>query len=597
VAAVDAGVTWRRAVADVALGQSPAELVVRGGHIVNVHTAEVLDGDVAVRAGRVCAVGVLEAGAIGPDTVVIDAEGGYVVPGFIEPHMHAAEIAVAPADLAVALLERGTTTLATDLVEYYAVGGPEAVRWALDELEDNGLRVLFLLPVHALGMEQFGTVRHAATVDELLEMATWPQVAGVNEPPPNTVLHEDGAVLEILDAVLTGGRVFEGHGPGLGGARLQAYLATGASSDHESTTADEARAKLRLGSRVMMRECSAARNLRQLAPLIVERPALARFFMVCSDDLQCKELVTEGHVDHKLRVALECGVDPVTAIQLATINPAEYFGLANDLGAITPGSHADVLILDSLEEMRPHTVIASGRVIRQRGATLVAPHRSPPPPSLNATVAFPRPVTPQDVRHLAPADAPDVVTVRVIGIDNGRLTSEALTHRLGVDGGVVVADPGADVLKVVALDRHTASERVATAYVHGTGLRSGAIASTFTWPHYGLVAVGADDDDIAAALNALRDLGGGLVAVEHGRAIAHVEFDIGAITGSRPLEQMHHEITAFEDAAARLGCRLVDPVTALAALTIPHIPRYGLSDTGLYDGEAECFVATVVAGG
>jgi adenine deaminase len=597
VAAVDAGVTWRRAVADVALGQSPAELVVRGGHIVNVHTAEVLDGDVAVRAGRVCAVGLLEAGAIGPDTVVIDAEGGYVVPGFIEPHMHAAEIAVAPADLAVALLERGTTTLATDLVEYYAVGGPEAVRWALDELEDNGLRVLFLLPVHALGMEQFGTVRHAATVDELLEMATWPQVAGVNEPPPNTVLHEDGAVLEILDAVLTGGRVFEGHGPGLGGARLQAYLATGASSDHESTTADEARAKLRLGSRVMMRECSAARNLRQLAPLIVERPALARFFMVCSDDLQCKELVTEGHVDHKLRVALECGVDPVTAIQLATINPAEYFGLANDLGAITPGSHADVLILDSLEEMRPHTVIASGRVIRQRGATLVAPHRSPPPPSLNATVAFPRPVTPQDVRHLAPADAPDVVTVRVIGIDNGRLTSEALTHRLGVDGGVVLADPGADVLKVVALDRHTASERVATAYVNGTGLRSGAIASTFTWPHYGLVAVGADDDDIAAALNALRDLGGGLVAVENGRAIAHVEFDIGAITGSRPLDQMHREITAFEDAAARLGCRLVDPVTALAALTIPHIPRYGLSDTGLYDGEAECFVATVVAGG
>lgn len=578
----------------MALGRRPASLVIAGGSVVNVHTGEVTPGDVAVLGDRIVSVGTLPPGALGAETEVLDAGGAFVTPGFIEPHFHAADPSMAPRDLALALLERGTTTLATDLVEFYAVGGVPAVRWALSELKLSGLRTLFLLPLHALGMEAFGTLRHVPQVEEFVEMAGWEQTAGINEPPPNTVLEGDGRVLEVLDAALHGARVFEGHAPELTGARLQAYLAAGASSDHEATSAEDALAKLRLGAHVIMRECSAARDLREIAPLITRFPQASRFFMVCSDDMQCKELVEEGHIDHKLRVAMEVGVDPVTAVQLATINAAEYFGLGTTLGSVAPGKFADLLVVESLEEMRPRLVLAGGAVVARDGRAVVSRETAePPPPSLRPSVDVGKLPTPADLRVPVRGDR-ETARVRVMGIDNGTLLSQALEYTCRVTAGAVDADLGADVVKVAAFDRHTGSGRVGVAFVRGAGLRAGAIASTFSWPHYGLVVIGTSDEEIVDAVAAMQRLGGGVVAVESGRVLASVAFDVGAIVGSRPLAEMHAELSAFEAVAADLGCRLTDPVTALAALTIPHIPRYGLSDCGLYDSEAASFVDVVL---
>jgi adenine deaminase len=580
----------RRAIIDVALGRRPASMVISGGRLVHVHTGEVLEGDVAVLGDRIVSIGELPAASRGPDTQIVDARDAFVIPGFIEPHFHAADPSMAPGDLALALLARGTTTLATDLVEFYAVGGLPAVRWALDELERGGLRVLFLLPLHALGMEEFGTMRHVPNVAEFLEMATWGQTAGINEPPPNTVLDGDGRVLEVLDAALHGLRVFEGHAPELTGARLQAYLAAGASSDHEATSADDALAKLRLGCHIIMRECAAARDLRQIAPLLMRLPEAARFFMVCSDDMQCKELVEEGHIDHKLRVAIDVGVEPVAAVQLATINAAEYFGLGTSIGSVSPGRYADLLLVESLQQLRPRLVISGGAVVAGDGHASVArdtSHR--PPASLRASVDVGRLPSVADLRLSAPAGRLSV-EVRVIGIENGTLLSRGLTHACEVRGEAVQSDLAADVLKVAAFDRHEASGRVGLAFVKGTGLRAGAIASTFSWPHYGLVVIGTSDEEIVHAVAAMHRLGGGVAAVQGGEVLAAVRFDIGGIVGSRPLAKMFGELAAFEAAAAQLGCRLTDPVTALAALTIPHIPRYGLSDLGLYDSEAAGFV-------
>ncbi|MGI8429687.1 MAG: adenine deaminase C-terminal domain-containing protein [Solirubrobacteraceae bacterium] len=591
----EAAVT-RRQLIDAALGRTPSSLVIRGGQIVNVFTCEVVAGDVALLGDRIVAVGELPEGAMGPETEVLDAEGAHLVPGFIEPHFHAAEPSLSPFDLALALLERGTTTLATDLVEFYAVGGVPAAEWSLAELEAAGLRTLFLLPLHAMGMEEFGTAGHTATVEDFLRMASWPQTAGINEPPPNTVLDGDGRVLQVLGATLREPNVFEGHGPELHGPRLQAYLAAGASSDHESTCAEDALEKLRLGCRVIMRECSASRDLRALVPLLLRYPESSRFFMVCSDDMQAKELVDEGHIDHKLRVAIDAGLDSLTAIQLATINPAEYFGLAGSLGSIAPGKLADVLLIDSLTELRPHTVIAAGGIVSrhdraaERGRLGCAP-----PPSLKATVDVTRGLNPADFRIPAPDGTPAAVNVRVIGIEPGTLLSRALRHRSAVIEGAVANDLDADILKVAALDRHSGSGRIGLGFVNGVGLKEGALATTFNWPHYGLLVVGASDVEMAAAVAAMQQLGGGLIAVRDGRAIATVKFEVGGIVGTLPLHEMHPQIEAFELAAATLGSRLTDHLTALAALTIPHIPRYGLSDRGLYDSEAARFVDVVVA--
>jgi adenine deaminase len=567
-----------------------------GAQIVNVFTREVLPGDVAVLGDRIVAVGELPAGAVGPGTEVLDAGGAHLVPGFIEPHFHAGEPSLSPGDLARALLERGTTTLATDLVEFYAVGGVPAVRWALAELEAGGLRTLFLLPLHAMGMEEFGTMRHVASVEDFELMASWPQTAGINEPPPNTVLDGDGRVLRVLDAALREPRVFEGHAPELGGAGLQAYLATGASSDHESGSEEDALAKLRLGCRIIMRECSASRDLRKLVPLLLRYPESSRFFMVCSDDMQAKELVEEGHIDHKLRVAIDAGLDPITAIQLATINPAEYFGLAASLGSIAPGKLADLLLVDSLGELRPQTVIAAGRVVAREGrATGGRSGGTPPPESLKASVELPRPLAAEDFRIVA-AGVDATARVRVIGIENGTLLSKTLVRELPVCDGAIANDVEHDLLKVAALDRHSASGRIGLAFLAGTGLKRGAIATTFTAPHYGLLVVGTSDEEMAFAVEAMRDLGGGLVAVQGGALVASVEFEVGGVVGSLPLEEMHAELRAFEDAAADLGSRLTDHLTALAAVTIPHIPQCGLSDLGLYDLESGRFVDILAEG-
>lgn len=585
----------RQMVIDAALGRRAASLIVSGGQIVNVFTGEVLPGDVAALGDRIVAVGALPTGVRGPETELVDAAGAYLLPGFIEPHLHAGEPSLSPADLATALLERGTTTLATDLVEFYAMGGPDAVRWALNELEAPGLRTIFLLPLHLLGAELLGTLRHRPSPEEFVEMGSWPQMAGVNEPPPASVLDRDSGVVDVLDAVLQGPRVFEGHASALTGARLQAYLAAGATSDHESTSEEDALAKLRLGCRIMMRECAASQDLRQLVPLILRYPESARFCMVCSDDLQAKELVADGHIDHKLRIAIAAGLDPITAIQLATINPAEYLGLAGSLGSIAPGKFADLLVVESLTELRPSTVIAAGNVVA-RGGRAVARHAgaAPPPDCLKATVELAGPVGPNDFR-IAAVDGADSVRVRVIGIDNRTLLSEALVRELPVIDGAVANDLEQDILRVAALDRHSKSGRVGLAFVNGVGLKRGALATTFTAPHYGLLVVGTTDADMAAAVAAMGDLGGGMIAVADGTLVARVAFEIGGFVGSLPLDAMHAEIEAFEQSAAALGCRLTDPLISLASLTIPHIPRYGLSDFGLYDGEQRRFVDVVLA--
>jgi adenine deaminase len=270
--------------------------------------------------------------------------------------------------------------------------------------------------------------------------------------------------------------------------------------------------------------------------------------------------------------------------------------LAGSLGSIAPGRLADMLVVDSLTELRPSTVVAGGRVVARDGRAAIADTATKPVPDrLRATVELRGRVAAEDFAIPARESGANAA-VRVIGIDNGTLLSDALVRNLPVIAGAVTGSVEDDVLKVAALDRHAASGRAGLGFVHGVGLERGAIATTFTAPHYGLLVVGTSDEEIAAAVAAMRELGGGLLTVADGELTAAVEFDVGGFVGSRPLLAMLSELHAFERAASALGCRLVDPLISLASLTIPHIPRYGLSDLGLYDVEQQRFVDVVLAG-
>jgi adenine deaminase len=577
-----------------ALGQVPCDLVLRDARLVNVFTREVLPGSVAIWRDRIVGVGEIPPGAVGPDTEVRELGGAFLLPGFIDPHMHAGDTSLPIQALAAALLERGTTGLATDLCELYAMGGVPAVRWAIEVAEEAGLRVLFMLPLHSLGAERFGAFAHPPTIDEYMEMASWPQTIAVNEPPPNVVLRGHEGVLSVIDRVMGDGWRFEGHAPGLTGTDLQAYIAAGSSSDHEAVGAEEALEKLRLGYRIIMRECGASRDLRELVKVVAERPETARFFMVGSDDMQAKEFVNEGHIDHKLRQVMAAGIDPLTAIQMATINVAEYFGLADDLGSISPGKRADLQWLHSLTELRSPTVVAGGRVVVEDGRFLGDRSRAREVPAyLRSRVNLGRDIGPADFRVPAPVDD-GLVRVRVMGINDGSLISDPREHVLTARDGELLADPAADVLKIAVLDRHDASGAIGLGFVQGFGLGAGALATTFFWQHFSLLVVGTSDAELASAVAHMRELGGGVLAVRDGELLHGVPLPVGGIVGSGTLEEIHADLQDFERATAELGSPLHDPFMSLAFASIPHIPHYGITDKGWYDTFAEEFVDIVL---
>jgi adenine deaminase len=580
---------------DAALGLVPSTLVLENARIVNVFSCEVIPGSVAVFEDRIVGVGAIPDGAVGPETEVRDLEGSFLLPGFIDPHFHSGDTSLPVQALSAALLERGTTSLATDMCELYAMGGLPAVRWALDIAAESGLRILFMLPLHSMGAEAFGAFAHPPTREEYFEMAAWPETIAVNEPPPNVVLRGNEAVLAVIDSVMADRKVFEGHAPGLAGTDLQAYVAAGSSSDHEAIAAEEALEKLRLGYRIIMRECAASRDLGTLVPLLVERPELSRFFMVGSDDMQAKEFVEEGHIDHKLRAVLAAGVDPITAIQLATINVAEYFGLSDDLGSVSPGKSADLVVVDSLEELRPSIVFARGRAVVEEGAFSGDRGRTAEVPDyLRSKVVLGGGTEPADFRVSAPIEE-GTVRVRVMGIVDGRLISEPLERELPVREGEILPLPDQDIHKIAVLDRHGASGAIGCGFVHGFGLRAGALATTFFWQHFSLLIVGTSDEEMAASARAMVRLGGGVLALRDGDVLAEVPFPVGGILGTGTLEEMYTELGGFEAAAAALGSPLRDPFMALAFASIPHIPHYGITDKGWYDTYAESFVDIVLA--
>lgn len=578
-----------------ALGKAPADLVLEDARIMNVFTREVLEGSVAVRGDRIVGVGEIPPGAAGPTTEVRSVGGRFLVPGYIDGHMHVGGSYLPVDALAAALLERGTTSLATDMYELYAMFGLQGVEECIRLAEDVGLKVLFMSPAHLLGLERLGTFAHTPEVAEFLEMGRWEQTVAVNEPPPFVVLRGRGneGVLEVIDAAIRERKVFEGHAVGISGADLQAYVAAGASSDHEALALDEAREKLRLGYRIMMREGSASRDLANLAPLLLEYPESSRFVMVCTDEIEPKDLVAEGHIDHKLRKLVEAGVDPVVAIQTATINTAEYFGLSDRIGSISPGKVADLLVIDELETFRPALVVANGRVVAEDGKFVGPLEELPTSEALRGKVVLARQPSPGEFAVRAPVES-GRAEVRVIGLVNGTLVSEARTDVCEVRDGLIHADPGSDVLKVVVLERHVGSGRVGHGFMSGLRFAAGAVAMTYCHVHQNLLAVGTSDDEMAHAAQVVAGLGGGMAVVRAGDVVKSVELPVGGVLGRGRLEEMDREMRQLEEAIWSIGCELTSPVLSIAFSVLPTIPAYGLTDLGLYDVLGERFVDVVL---
>jgi adenine deaminase len=575
----------------VAGGAVPADLMIVGGRVVNVFTGEILDRDVLVRGDTIAAV--LEPGAYRPSaqTEVIDAAGRFVTPGLIDAHFHVGGSHLDPVTLADVLLGHGTTTLATDFYELYTTGGPAGARYGIDAAHHAGLTIWLLPPAHLLGLQEIGTFAWDVTADDMIEMLEWPESVGIMEPPASAVLTGNPELMRVAAHTRRLRKAFAGHAPDEGSPSLNAYITTGATSDHESRTAQEGLDKLRLGMRAMMREGSASHDLGNLIELVTRYPASSRFLMLCSDETDPTDLLHKGHMDEKIRLCVAAGIDPVVAVQMGSINTAEYYGLSDRAGSVAPGRQADLLLVDDLDDFRPSLVVSRGRP-RTRGSA--DPAAVPPPSAVQSAVRLAHPASPAELRIPAPHGAGSSVRTRVIGVHPGTLVSTMEERDLPVRDGAVVSAPDRDVLKIAVFDRNRGSGRVGLAFAEGVGFASGAVAMTYCHPFHNLVVIGTDDEQMAQAVNEVADLGGGISVVADGVSTGSWRLPLAGVLDSAGLDHAEERFVAVNEALRDLGCELPSPVLSIAFIALPTIPAYGLTDRGLFDVAAQRFLPLLV---
>lgn len=542
----------------VARGDEPADLVLTGGRVLSVFTKEWLETDVAIKDGYVVGLGVYE----GRERM--DVAGAYLVPGFIDAHMHIESSKLTVDEFARAVLVHGTTTVVADPHEIANVLGTDGIHWLLDCCSDLALDV-YVMASSCVPASRFESPRRPFTAGDIESLLRRHRTIGVAEMMnfPG-VIAGDASEMDKLSSGLTDH--VDGHAPGVRGRGLSAYVAAGIRSDHEATTVEEALEKRRLGMWVMLREASIARNLRDLLPLVKQYGT--DHCMFCTDDREPDFIVEEGHINQMVRVAVADGVSPEDAIVMATINPASYHRLWH-LGAIAPGYQADILVLDDLVSFRPRQVL-------KRGA---------PPRFVKLEV----PDWVRQTMFLAPVDERTFRIpagprrIRAIGVIPAQLLTTTEIVEPCVRDGHLAADASRDLVKIAVLERHHASGRAGLGFATHVGLKRGAFASTVAHDAHNVVVLGVNDEDMAACAARLATIGGGIVIADGGRVVEELPLPVAGLMSDRPLAEVHDRLRSMERRLASMGVTMASPFMTLSFLALSVIPELKITDRGLVD--------------
>lgn len=583
-----------RTLVDTAMGRQKADLVVSNASLVNVNSGEILEKqDVAVKKDRIALVGNAKH-TIGPDTQIIDAEGKYVAPGFIDGHMHIESAMVTATQFARAVLPHGTTTIFADPHEITNVLGMNGVRLFLDESRNLPLKILITFPScvpAAPGFETSGAIIGPAEVEEGLK---WNGVVALGEMMNYPgVLACDEQVHGELAATLRAGRVVEGHAVDLLDKDLAAYVAAGITSCHESTKKIQAMQKLRLGMYAMLREASASLDVAETVRSITEEKMDPRHVCLVTDDREPSSILREGHVDHVVRRAIEEGVDPIIAVQMATLNVAEHYECAREFGNIAPARFADMLILDDLTKVVVNTVIADGQVVSRNGKLISTIQPPSYPDFARQSMQLKHPPTMSDFAIPVKVKQGSV-RIRVIGIIPRSIYTRHLQAETPVKDGKVLTNPDEDVLKIAVFERHKASGNFSLGFVKGFGVKEGAVASTVGHDSHNLIVAGVSDFDMVAAAKTLIDSAGGMVVVKDSKVLAHVPLPIAGLMSDKTIEIVASQIEELKDAWNKLGSTLPSPYVTLSFTTLSVIPELRITDKGLLDAVNFKFVNPVV---
>jgi len=550
----------------VARGELPADLVLANARVVNVFTGEIEPGNVAICGDRIAGVGDYHQAK-----KVLDLRDKYLAPGLINGHTHLESSMLALGQYARAVVPRGTLAVVTDLHELANVCGLEGIRYILSCARRLPLELFLMAPscVPATSLETSGASLEPQALGQILR---WKGCIGLGEVMnfPG-VLSGDAGVLSKIN--LAQGRVVDGHAPGVTGKDLSAYIAAGIYSDHESVSLDEAGDKLRQGMYVMIREGSSEKNLDALLPLVTDKTYKRCLFVV--DDRSCVDLLRDGDIDAVVRKAIGLGLDPVRAIQLATINAADYFRLGR-LGAVAPGYIANLIVLDELSKLQIDMVFHRGRLVARQGEPLFPLYQSIGG-GLTNTVNV-KPFNLEALKLLAWGE-----TEPVIELVPGQIITKKRMERVKVSDGVVVPDIGRDILKLVVVERHKATGNIGLGLVMGFGLKKGAMASSIAHDSHNIIAVGTNDKDIFIAVKEIERLQGGLVVVANDKVLASLALPIAGLLSDEPLEVVVAKLEELEQLARDLGTTLPSPFSTLSFLALPVIPELRLTDLGLVD--------------
>ena len=585
-------------IAAVAQGREAADMVIKHANLVNVCTAEIQPNiDVAITEGRIAYLGQADH-CVGENTKVIDAAGCYIAPGFLDGHIHVESSMIGVGEYARAVVPHGTVGIYWDPHEICNVLGLEGVKVMLEDAERTPLKAMVTTPSCVPAVPGFEDTGSYIGPDEIRESMEWDSVVGLGEMMNfvgvvNGTDHAHGELAETLkaDKVITGHYSIPETDQG-----LNAYIGSGVRCCHESTRAEDALAKMRLGMYAQLRFGSAWHDLPELAKAITEHEVDSRFANLISDDTHPHTLVENGHLDYILRVAVQCGIPAIEAIQMMTINTATCFRMDNELGSITPGKCADIVFLDNLEDLNVVRTIIDGEVVAENGEPCFTYEPFEFPEWVTQSMHVGLDITPETFAVAAPEGAQESAHIRTIEIIPGKVGAFETHLDLPVVDGKLESDLSQDVLKTLVFERHHETGTFGVGFVKGFGISRGAMASTVAHDAHNLLVVGTNDEDMALAANTLIECGGGQVVVADGEVIALVELPIAGLMNSLDAETMSGKVHALEKAWEEIGCTMPSPFMTMALIPLACLPELRLTNRGLVDCVTFQFVPLEVKG-
>jgi adenine deaminase len=580
-----------RTLVDTAMGRAPADFVIQNGRWVCVQSGEIIpETDVAIKRDRIAYVGPDASHTIGEHTQVIDADGRYLVPGLLDAHMHVESGMLTVTEFVRAILVRGTTAIFIDPHEIANVFGLQGVRLMVDEAAEQPIHVWVQMPSCVPSAPGFESAGASISPAEVAEAMTWDGIIGLGEMMNfPAVINSDEKMHAEMYETRRANKVIGGHyaSPDLG-LPFHGYVAGGPEDDHEGTRLEDGIARVRQGMKAMLRLGSAWHDVESQARAITEHGLDSRHFILCTDDSHSGTLVHEGHMDRVVRHAIDQGLPPMTAIQMATLNPAQHFGLSRELGQIAPGRFADIVLVDELEDFMAQLVIARGVLVAENGRCLVERKPYPYPDWAKKSVHVDRTLTAKDFR--IPVEAPSQpapssnLVANIIGIIENQAPTRHLHKPVGTIGGEIIADTGQDIAKVALVERHQGTGNITLGLVHGFGFNQPcAVASTVAHDSHHMLVVGTNDSDMALAANELVRSGGGQIVVQNGRVIGLVELPIAGLMSSEPAEIVAGKAGQVLEGFRSCGCTINNPNMQLSLLALVVIPELRISDQGLVD--------------